>query len=385
MTIEQSVEKNFANKNILAGIVVIPALVGCSAMSGLSINKEASQAQAAELKSKQNLVAQTPSPLVNHQSLSEQGKSSDKNAAIPPSKQEEGRTKQPKTPSGASTEKQSSAESKTQEDSSELSDIKAEPKKSSSSPSEEKNTGNDQATPKSDTDTQISEPQGLAPENTKSSEKQKQNPAQAILEALEFAPDPSLPLIPQEDVEFRAPEKFKHPLQYSNKLTFMLGEDEKGNYLYGEGAITEGAFSKFQAYVNHYKKQNIELNRLMLHSPGGLINEGIKIGNYIHENSWTTDLDKYMRCYSSCGFIYASGVEKRIQKGAEVGFHRPYIPNKPDTIEFIQSVYQDYQPYWSKVKGNPDLYDKFMKKFGRNDMYILTEQDIEKYMSVERY
>ncbi|EJV9310918.1 hypothetical protein ACH7WW_000897 [Vibrio vulnificus] len=190
---------------------------------------------------------------------------------------------------------------------------------------------------------------------------------------------------PQTFPDFYAPEKFGHPLQHSKKLTFMIGEDSKGSYLYGEGPIIEGAYDKFLKYVNHYKKLGINLDRLMLHSPGGVLNEGILIGEYILKNQWNTDADKYMRCYSTCGFIYAAGTNKRIQSGAEVGFHRPYLPNKVDTPEFIEQVYKEYQNYWEAVSGSSALYNKFMREYGRDDMYILNNRNIQKYMIVEKY
>ncbi len=195
----------------------------------------------------------------------------------------------------------------------------------------------------------------------------------------------NVPLFPSYSFDVRAPEQFKHPLQFSNKLNFMLGEDEQGFYLYGEGPITKDAYRKFLAYVKHYKNKNIDLDRLMLHSPGGFVNEGLKIGQYIHNHNWSTDADKYMKCYSSCGFIYAAGVSKKIQKGAEVGFHRPYIPNKPDTDDFIRRVYSDYQPYWNLVEGDMGLYNKFMSDYGREEMYILNSENINKYMKSEVY
>lgn len=205
------------------------------------------------------------------------------------------------------------------------------------------------------------------------------------LKHLTFNPNLSAPILPKIDFEFKAPATYDHPLQYSERLTFMLGEDDKGHYLYGEGPITKDAFDKFMKYVNYYKGQNINLDRLMLHSPGGLVNQGLRIGEYIKKNSWATDLDKYMKCYSSCGFIYSAGVAKRFQEGAEVGYHRPYLPSQKDTPEFIEQVYNDYQPYWDMVDGDPKLYNKFMKDYGRDEMYILTEQDIEQYMTVEKY
>ncbi|MEZ9625258.1 hypothetical protein [Aliivibrio fischeri] len=184
---------------------------------------------------------------------------------------------------------------------------------------------------------------------------------------------------------FYAPERFNHPLQHSKKLTFMIGEDSLGSYLYGEGPIIEGAYNKFLKYVQHYQKLGIKLNRLMLHSPGGVLNEGILIGKYIQKNQWTTDADMYMRCYSTCGFIYAAGAEKRIQTGAEIGFHRPYLPHKADTPEFIKQVYDEYKTYWQAVSGSTTLYDKFMREYDRNNMYILNDQNIQNYMFVEKY
>ncbi|MFA0240826.1 MULTISPECIES: hypothetical protein [Vibrio] len=185
--------------------------------------------------------------------------------------------------------------------------------------------------------------------------------------------------------EFYAPEKYKHPLRHSKKLNFMIGEDSKGSYLYGEGPIVPGAFKKFIAYVEHYKSQGVDLKRFMLHSPGGVLDEGLKIGEYILQNNWNTDADKYMRCYSTCGFIYAAGSTKYIQTGAEVGFHRPYIPGVADTPEFIDEVYKKYQAYWAAIDGNKGLYDKFMSEYGRDEMLILKTNNIDNYIPVEKY
>ncbi|MCE7577615.1 hypothetical protein LZS94_08910 [Aliivibrio fischeri] len=216
----------------------------------------------------------------------------------------------------------------------------------------------------------------LIRENNKSETKNKEE------SSLKKAKKQSTPMI---FPEFYAPEKYQHPLRHSKKLNFMIGEDSYGSYLYGEGPIVAGAYDKFLKYVNHYKKQGIHLKRFMLHSPGGILDEGIKIGEYILNNKWSTDADKYMRCYSTCGFIYAAGTKKRIQSGAEIGFHRPYLPQKEDTPEFIETVYYEYQSYWKSVGGTMDLYDKFMRDYGRDEMLILNTNNIDNYIYVEKY
>ncbi|MGC9462361.1 hypothetical protein [Vibrio genomosp. F10] len=183
----------------------------------------------------------------------------------------------------------------------------------------------------------------------------------------------------------QAPEHLEHPLSSSMDIMFMLGQDSKGYYLYGEGKIAEGTFEKFLRYVDHYKLRNIELDRIMIHSPGGLMHEAMLVGRYMQENNWSSDSDKYMRCYSACGFIFASGTTKRMQSGAEVGFHRPYLPQIEDTPEIISAMYERYLPFWKEINGKPALFNKFMKNYGRDDMLILTTEDANDYLTVDIY
>lgn len=189
----------------------------------------------------------------------------------------------------------------------------------------------------------------------------------------------------QTPIEMQAPVKYHHPVRDAKELTIMLGEDQQGYYLYAEGPIQQGAYNKFIKYVDFYKQQHVKLQRFMMHSNGGLMNEGLQIGNYLHQNGWTTDLDEHMRCYSSCAFIYMGGTHKRFQHGAQLGFHRPYLPNEPDSSEMIAALYTFYSPYWKKVRGSQQLYDQFMMHYGRDNLLMLSDKTVGKYVSVVRY
>ena len=227
------------------------------------------------------------------------------------------------------------------------------------------------------------------PEQVPSAEQPSPAPVEADASPASAASKSDKPFVPavlpKRTPVIKAPEKFNHPLKASTQLVFMLGQDDEGNYLYGEGAIDDTAFQKFKRYVDHYASIGIQLDRLMMHSPGGLVIEGLKIGQYIRENGWATDSDRHMMCYSACGLIFASGVKKRMQSGAKVGFHRPYNPHEADTQEFIDNVYVEYQSYWNSIGGSPALYDAFMKNYGREDMLILMAETASQYMDVEVY
>lgn len=193
------------------------------------------------------------------------------------------------------------------------------------------------------------------------------------------------PKAPNEQPSIKAPKQYNHPLDQSDKMVFMMGTDDYGRYLYGEGSIAPGTYKKFLKYVAYYKKQGTPVNRLMMNSPGGSMREGVLIGTYLRENNWTTDSDKHMSCYSSCGIIYMGGVKKRMQSGAQVGFHRPYNPDQEDTPEFIKEMYSTYKPYWNYVNGSSVLYDEFMTKYDRDMMLIIMAETARQFINVEVY
>ena len=182
-----------------------------------------------------------------------------------------------------------------------------------------------------------------------------------------------------------APAKLKHPVNDSLEMMFLIARDDEGDYLYGEGAITLSTYMNFIKVVNKYKDRGVDLKRLMMHSPGGTMSSGQKIATYLHSNGWTTDSSKHMRCYSACGFIFASGTKKRMEPGAEIGFHRPYIPDQADTPEFIEATYYRYLDFWIEIGGTRELYDEFMLNYSRDDMLILKSNTINNHFKVEKY
>lgn len=243
------------------------------------------------------------------------------------------------------------------------------------------------AAPASSPSAAAARPDAATSANPASATRAKQNAQTSAASAPLDAPlPPILQRRPEQiPLELQAPAKYHHPVREAKELTMMLGEDKAGYYLYAEGPIQKGTYAKFLKYVDFYQQQNRALHRLMMHSNGGLMDEGLQIGEYLHQHGWTTDLDSHMRCYSSCAFIYMGGVKKRFQAGAELGFHRPYLPDVPDSAQIIAGVYRTYSPYWQQVGGSQQLYDEFMMHYGRDDLLMLTDKTVGKYVSVTKY
>lgn len=117
------------------------------------------------------------------------------------------------------------------------------------------------------------------------------------------------------------------------KIEFAM--DRNGRFLSGiliEGAIEKGDFMKFASLA----LTSSEIGRVYLASPGGDLQESLKIGRLIRSlylETWApltaeSSLLKLSEktnnmCASSCFYIYAAGTRRF---GRVLGVHRPYLP-----------------------------------------------------------
>ena len=166
-----------------------------------------------------------------------------------------------------------------------------------------------------------------------------------------------------------------------NKLTFIYGiEDDGTEYIYAEGPIKKGAYEKFLLAVETYRESGKSPSKFVIHTPGGLVAEGLTIGMYIRQHGWNTQVDTVVAAQSTGGFIFISGVEQIIKGEGAVGFHRPFIPSQPDTVTSIAQIYQLFMPYWKYMGGTPELYEKMMS-VSRDEMFYVTKENADQYLA----
>ncbi len=84
---------------------------------------------------------------------------------------------------------------------------------------------------------------------------------------------------------------------------------------------------------------------LLLRSDGGDVNSAMTLGAEIRNLGWTTVVPTGAGCYSACAMIWAAGTERRVGRGAVLGFHGPYREVGDDHItqgSFGNEFYADY-------------------------------------------
>ena len=189
-------------------------------------------------------------------------------------------------------------------------------------------------------------------------------------------------------VKYRAPKEREifSPKKYvkraNKKMDFMIGIAADGSeFVYLEGEFGVNTYKNFLKFVtqSHTMAKVIKIN-----SNGGLVATAMQIGAYVHEQGWTTGVDREMQCLSACGFVYFAGKQKRLEGQAVVGLHRPYLPGVKDTSESIRQTKRNYLSYWNYIQAPKSVYDEMMD-VGRDELYILNKHNINEYIDVTLY
>lgn len=99
-------------------------------------------------------------------------------------------------------------------------------------------------------------------------------------------------------------------------ITFELGRDGR---LIATGTVMPGAADAFAAEI---EKRGGYVKTVVLHSPGGSVQDALRIGRLIRERKFSTEVADGSYCASSCPLIFAGGVERTAGPKAAIGVHQ---------------------------------------------------------------
>ncbi|HAR52972.1 hypothetical protein [Roseovarius nubinhibens] len=89
--------------------------------------------------------------------------------------------------------------------------------------------------------------------------------------------------------------------------------------------------------------------RLVLQSPGGVVQEALALGRHIREAGLTTQMLAGEFCYSACPYVLAAGATRDIDETAQVGVHQHYFGES--TILPAAFAVEDIQTGQGEVVG----------------------------------
>lgn len=78
---------------------------------------------------------------------------------------------------------------------------------------------------------------------------------------------------------------------------------------------------------------------VVLESPGGSLTAGLELGRVIRKNglrtrvgSWDNSNQYSNTCLSACAYAFLGGINREVEKGAKLGFHRFSVANEKDKL-----------------------------------------------------
>ena len=159
------------------------------------------------------------------------------------------------------------------------------------------------------------------------------------------------------------------PIIYFENLYLI---DVQTALLHGE--IVPGTFNNFQKLLSERK-----VKKLILVSPGGLVDEALNIADEVHLNNIATFIPAKRECFSACAFIFFAG-KSRLSNGA-LGVHQiSYSPAFSRKHERVGSIASETQSVLAEITEALNRFDvpKFVyeRMLSTKEMYVFTQNEI---------
>lgn len=101
-------------------------------------------------------------------------------------------------------------------------------------------------------------------------------------------------------------------------------------------------------------------------SPGGSVDEAMKIGRLLKKYSADLIVPLDAECLSACVFLISGGVKRGLVDAGRVGIHRPYFREMSqglsvtDVSKIRSSIVSSYKTYFEEMDINPALVDEML-------------------------
>jgi hypothetical protein len=114
-----------------------------------------------------------------------------------------------------------------------------------------------------------------------------------------------------------APLRQKDP-RLQAAMSFDLAGDGR---LMAIGGIEPGTAKRF---ADEIEKRGSYVKTIVLHSPGGSVQDALAMGRLIRERKFATEVEAGAYCASSCPLVFSGGTERKAGERAAIGVHQVF-------------------------------------------------------------
>ncbi|WP_448218379.1 hypothetical protein [Endozoicomonas sp. 2B-B] len=158
----------------------------------------------------------------------------------------------------------------------------------------------------------------------------------------------------------------------------MMGEFE-GHYLALYGKIKTGDLRKIKSYIKREGYPDV----IFINSPGGDVNEAIKISSFFRDTFLS--IAPVKQCDSACFIVWAGGYNR--MSNSLLGLHRPHFQKEYFKSLTYDEAKKEYKNSLEKTKSHliemdipVKIIDKMMS-IESSDIYYLSNKEVEENIS----
>ena len=181
------------------------------------------------------------------------------------------------------------------------------------------------------------------------------------------------PTAPDEDSQ----RLFDRPREESEAapIRFRLGTHGAA---FAEGTITPGSADAFEAFMDSERATSV--TEVVLHSPGGSVNDATAIAHQIRERGLNTRVLADGYCASSCPLIFAGGVERIADATSWIGVHQVFalttaFGSLADGMQQAQQVSAEAQDLLHEFGVDPLVWTRAMST-PKEKLYLFTPEEL---------
>jgi hypothetical protein len=152
----------------------------------------------------------------------------------------------------------------------------------------------------------------------------------------------------------------------------------------GDAARLQRAIQGITQQVKSVFGDCISPPTVLLSSKGGDVAEALTMGALIRDAGLATTVYSGRECFSSCVFLFAAGVERRVARNAQVGIHRPYLRDVEQhaSVASIRGIrasqIERIRAYIERMDLSPQLLDA-MLAVPPDEIRILTVEEMRDF------
>ena len=177
----------------------------------------------------------------------------------------------------------------------------------------------------------------------------------------------------------RVPTRLSTRSPTLKNLEFSVIGDNHQSVVFVEGSFAAGDARRFAEWFSKLPEPQPTI--VLLDSPGGILIEGMLLGQMFRKVGLATGVGPGQACYSACSISFLGGVRRFVSTEGQYGVHwasgiRDNDPRKTHSINLV--ILEALQQYSATMTGSTKYVEAMASAYS-SDMRILSNKELQDF------